>query len=298
MSENIPPICNYEGSDYQQSFWDEGGRSYEDTVEAIALKRLLPSGGEFMLELGAGAGRNTLRYENYDRIALLDYSRSQLVQARERLGESDRFLYIAADVYRLPFVSGLFDGATMIRTLHHMADPELALAQVARVMSAGGTFILEFANKRNLKAMLRYLLRRQDWSPYSVKPVEFTALNFDFHPRAVRKYLRSAGFTIEKQLSVSHFRVEFLKRHLPLKFLAKMDALLQWTGRYVQLSPSIFTRCRAAIAADKANQDDIFICPKCRTALEGMGHDLNCEKCGVTWGFKDGIYDFRMIVNS
>jgi len=298
MSENTPPICNYEGSDYQQSFWNEGGRSYEDAVEAIALKRLLPSGGDFMLELGAGAGRNTLRYENYDRITLLDYSRSQLVQARERLGESDRFLYVAADVYRLPFVSGLFDGATMIRTLHHMADPELALAQVERVMSPGGTFILEFANKRNLKAMLRYLLRRQDWSPYSLKPVEFTALNFDFHPRAVRQYLRAAGFIIEKQLSVSHFRVEFLKRHLPLKFLAKMDALLQWTGRYVQLSPSIFTRCRADIVADKANQDSLFICPKCETALEGMGHDLNCKKCGATWGYKEGIYDFRMIVNS
>jgi len=298
MSENIPPICNYEGSDYQQSFWDEGGRSYEDAVEAIALKRLLPSGGEFMLELGAGAGRNTLRYENYDRIALLDYSRSQLIQARERLGESDRFLYIAADVYHLPFVSGLFDGATMIRTLHHMADPELALAQVARVMSAGGTFILEFANKRNLKAMLRYLLRRQDWSPYSLEPVEFTALNFDFHPRAVRQYLRAAGFTIEKQLSVSHFRVGFLKRYLPSKFLAKMDALLQWTGRYVQLSPSIFTRCRASNTALKASQEDLFICPKCGAALAGMGHDLNCEKCGATWGFKDGIYDFRMIVNS
>ena len=298
MSENTPPICNYEGSDYQQSFWDEGGRSYEDAVEAIALKRLLPSCGDFMLELGAGAGRNTLRYENYDRIALLDYSRSQLVQARERLGESDRFLFIAADVYRLPFVPGLFDGATMIRTLHHMADPELALAQVARVMSPDGTFILEFANKRNLKAILRYLFRRQDWSPYALEPVEFAALNFDFHPRAVRQYLRAAGFTIEKQLSVSHFRVGFLKRHLPLEFLVKMDALLQWTGQYAQLSPSIFTRCRAAISGDPAGQDDIFICPKCGTALEGISHDLNCKKCGATWGFKDGIYDFRMNENS
>jgi len=298
MSEKNPPICSYEGSDYQQSFWEEGGRSYEDAVEAIALERLLPSGGKFMLELGAGAGRNTLRYKNYKHIALLDYSRTQLIQARERLGDSPRFLYIAADVYRLPFVSGLFDGATMIRTLHHMADPALALAQVARVMSPDGTFILEFANKRNLKAILRYLFRRQDWSPYALEPVEFTALNFDFHPRAVKQYLRAVGFTIEKQLSVSHFRVEFLKRHLPLEFLVKMDALLQWTGRYAQLSPSIFTRCSAAIVADTADQDDIFICPKCRTVLEGIGHDLSCKKCEVTWGFKDGIYDFRMIENS
>ena len=36
-----PPICNYEGSDYQTSFWEQGGRQYEDAVaqytEAVRL---------------------------------------------------------------------------------------------------------------------------------------------------------------------------------------------------------------------------------------------------------------------
>jgi len=31
-----PPVCDYEGSDYQTSFWDKGGREYEDRTEAIA----------------------------------------------------------------------------------------------------------------------------------------------------------------------------------------------------------------------------------------------------------------------
>src|SRR5512138_1240335 len=35
---NTPPVCNYEGSDYQSSFWDKGGREYEDRTEAIALR--------------------------------------------------------------------------------------------------------------------------------------------------------------------------------------------------------------------------------------------------------------------
>ncbi len=135
MGENTPPICDYEGSDYQTSFWEQGGRAYEDAAEEIALRRLLPPNGEFMLELGAGAGRNTPRYQNFSRIALVDYSRTQLFQARQRLGDSHRYLYVAADIYRLPFVDGLFDAATMIRTLHHMADPDLALAQTHRVMS-------------------------------------------------------------------------------------------------------------------------------------------------------------------
>ncbi|HEX2697050.1 MAG TPA: class I SAM-dependent methyltransferase, partial [Anaerolineales bacterium] len=112
-----PPVCDYEGSDYQSSFWDQGGREYEDRVEAIALKRLLPKRGRLLLELGAGAGRNTSRYFGYERIVLLDYSRTQLEQAQQRLGKSDRYVYVAADVYRLPFVDALFDAATMIRVL-------------------------------------------------------------------------------------------------------------------------------------------------------------------------------------
>src|SRR5512139_3662 len=106
-----PPVCNYEGSDYQTSFWDKGGREYEDRTEAIALRRLLPRSGRLLLELGAGAGRNTPRYQNFERVVLLDYSLTQLQQAQSRLGGSRRYIYVAADVYRLPFVPGLFDAA-------------------------------------------------------------------------------------------------------------------------------------------------------------------------------------------
>jgi ubiquinone/menaquinone biosynthesis C-methylase UbiE len=95
---NTPPVCNYEGSDYQTSFWDQGGREYEDRTEAIALKRLLPTSGRLLLELGAGAGRNTPRYLGFDRVVLLDYSRTQLEQAQQRLGVSDKYIYVAADV--------------------------------------------------------------------------------------------------------------------------------------------------------------------------------------------------------
>ena len=145
-----PPVCDYEGSDYQTTFWEQGGRAYEDRVEAVALQRLLPASGKLLLELGAGAGRNTPRYHGFERVVLLDYSRTQLVQARERLGSAERYIYVAANVYRLPFVSRLFDAATMIRTLHHLADTRLALSQVHQVMQPGATFILEFANKHNI----------------------------------------------------------------------------------------------------------------------------------------------------
>jgi ubiquinone/menaquinone biosynthesis C-methylase UbiE len=294
-----PPVCNYEGSDYQSSFWDKGGREYEDRTEAIALKRLLPSSGRLLLELGAGAGRNTPRYLGFDRIVLLDYSRTQLEQAQQRLGTSDKYIYVAADAYRLPFVDGLFDAATMIRVLHHMADAPKALGQVKKVLAAGGTFILEFANKLNLKAILRFWLGGQTWNPFTLEPVEFVKLNFDFHPKAVRNWLKELGFNIEKTLTLSHFRMGLLKRIVPTGVLVFLDSILQWTGAWIQVTPSVFVKSNLVGRDDipPYRQDNIlsyFKCPDCgHHPLENKQSYLECSSCRKRWEVKDGIYDFR-----
>jgi ubiquinone/menaquinone biosynthesis C-methylase UbiE len=291
---STPPVCNYEGSDYQTSFWEQGGRAYEDAVEAIALKRLLPARGEHLLELGAGAGRNTPRYNGYQKITLLDYSRTQLEQARARLGDSPRYRYIAADIYHLPFVDGVFDGATMIRTLHHMADAPLALAQVRRVLQPKATFILEYANKRNIKSILRYLLGKQKWSPFTRIQVEYLPLNFDFHPASVRQWLKELRFKITRMLTVSHFRIGFLKRTIPTKVLVAMDSMAQLTGSLWQLSPSVFVRSSASDSGSPAPDGDFFACPACSIPVQDTPPLITCKNCGKTYPVTDGIYDFRI----
>lgn len=296
---NTPPVCNYEGSDYQTSFWDKGGREYEDRTEAIALKRLLPQRGRLLLELGAGAGRNTPRYVGFNRIVLLDYSRTQLEQAQQRLGNSEKYIFVAADVYRLPFVDGLFDAATMIRVLHHMADAPKALGQVKNVLGANGVFILEFANKLNLKAILRYWLGKQTWNPFTLEPVEFVKLNFDFHPKKILQWLGDLGFAIEKTLTLSHFRMGLLKRIIPTGILVFLDSILQWTGAWIQVTPSVFVKANLVRrdAIPLYGQDGIlsyFKCPDCRRhpLVDGNSY-LECSNCKKRWQVKDGIYDFR-----
>jgi len=293
------PICDYEGSDYQASFWDQAGREYEDRAEAIALRRLLPPGGHLLLEIGAGAGRNTARYAGFERVVLLDYSRTQLEQAQSRMGRSERYVYVAADAYHLPFIDGLFDAATMIRVLHHMSDVPKVLEQVRRVLGGGAIFILEFANKRNLKSILRYGLGRQQWNPFTPEPVEFADLNFDFHPSAVRRWLEALCFRVERTLTVSHFRAEPVKRLIPAPVLALLDSVLQWTGGLWQLTPSVFVRARSGHVAPPATAPGVdaismFRCPTCEHAplMEGAG-GLQCTNCGRLWSVKNGIYDFR-----
>lgn len=301
---NTPPVCNYEGSDYQQSFWDQGGREYEDRAEAIALKRMLPKSGKLMLELGAGAGRNTPRYAGFERIVVLDYSTTQLAQAQNKLGRSDKYIYVAADIYRLPFRNRKFDAATMIRALHHMADAPKALSQIRNVLQPEAVFILEFANKLNLKSILRYWLGRQNWNPFTLEPVEFVKLNFDFHPQAIRNWLGELGFSIEKTLTVSHFRLGLLKKIIPAKFLAVLDGLFQPTGAFWQFTPSVFVKAKVEekdsrkINEVPINALELFKCPQCgNEKLEEKKDHLYCSNCKSQWAVRDGIYDFRGEIN-
>ena len=294
MSETSPPICDYEHSDYQKRFWESGGREYEDRVEAVALQRLLPPDGERLLEVGAGAGRNTLRYVGFRQVVLLDYSRTQLCQAQARLGDGERYLYVIGDVYQLPFAPGIFDASTMIRTLHHMADPLAALQQVRSTLSSGAIFVLEYANKQNLKAIARWIFRRQEWNPFDREPIEFVPLNFNFHPAAVRGWLEATGFDIIRQLTVSHFRLNLFKRLAPLKLLVALDSLAQWSGNWWQLTPSVFVRAEAVGDGEHAPEGAFWRCPSCGSfELKTVDIGLRCAGCQRVWQLKDGIYDFK-----
>ncbi len=295
MSER--PICNYEGSQYSTEFWTQA-RAYEDAVERVALQALLPPQGRTLIEIGAGFGRLADLYAGYDTVVMMDYAHTQLAQAVERWGESGpggkpRYIFVQADFYHLPFVSNRFDTVTMIRTLHHAADAPAVLRGVAQILGPRGVLILEFANKQNIKAIARYLLRRQSWSPFDQAPAEFAALNFDFHPQWIEKQLENAGLRRERRRSVSHFRMEFLKRHIPTSLLTALDGLIQPTGNLWQLSPSIFVRAVGGAGKDAAPPEQFFRCPTCGEALGAPPQAEFACTCGKTWRQTDHIYNFR-----
>jgi len=285
------PVCDYEGSKYQDDFWGKGEREYEDRAEQIALKAMLPKAGRLFLEIGAGAGRQTPLLKNFDHVVLMDYSRTQLEQARERLGTSARYTFVAANVYQLPFKPKVFSAAMMIRVMHHLIEPLAALKEIKSTIADGGAFILEFANKQNLKSILRYALRQQTWSPFSPEPVEFVKLNFDFHPATMRLWIREAGFEIKAQRSVSHYRIGALKKIVPPTLLAALDGAVQPTGEWFQFAPSIFIKCGVSgqPSAISHQPSAIFVCPICKSKLE----NLRCVNCGRQFKFENGIYDFK-----
>ncbi len=295
MPKSDPPrprICDYEGSNYRTEFWEGKGRDYEDRVERIALRRLLPAQGRRLMEIGAGFGRLTDEYHAYEQVVLVDYSFSQLRFAQELHGISDRFVYVAADAYSLPFRAGIFDGATVIRVIHHISNAGAVLKQIRRVLVPGGVLILEYANKRNIKAIVRYARGRQEWSPYDHEPVEFVELNFDFHPDYMHSRLAEAGFSTKRSIPVSFFRVGALKKVVPTGVLAGMDGVLQLSGLHI--TPSIFTRNIAiGDSPNNLNAASLFVCPDCGDELMTEGDVMTCRGCHHRWAIRDGIYDFK-----
>jgi len=296
LAENpkSPPVCDYEGSDYNARFWESGERDYEDQVERVALRRLMPPSGDTLIEVGAGFGRLADEYRGYRRVVLFDYSRTLLREAQAALGDDPRFIYVAGNWYHMPFVQGLFETVVQIRTLHHAADVPAVFAQLARISRPQAAYVLEFASKKNLKAILRYAARRQDWSPFTSEPVEFVELNFDFHPQWIREQLQVAGFEPGQMLTVSHFRIPVVKKIVPTGVLVTLDSAAQRTGNWWQFTPSVFVLNRSVATHKTAAEDLFFSCPHCGTPLgEPQDRALACPGCGRRWSVADGLYDFK-----
>lgn len=294
-----PPICDYEGSTYRSDFWDGQGRDYEDGAERVAINRLLPfEGGHRLLEIGAGYGRLTNMYHAYEQVVVMDYSLTQVQQAQAYLGRHQRFVYVVADVYNLPFKAGVFDTVTLIRVIHHLRDVYRAFGETRRVLAPKGTFLLEHANKRNLKAMLRHTIGQQDWSPYDREPHEFVELNIDFHPDYILDMLRATDFEILRRLPVSYLRLGVLKANVPTDALVWLDGLLQHSA--LNYAPSLFLRNIAVVnTPDQVKDvplnapDGLFIAPETGNVLRRDGEMLIDDQTGIRWGIRDGIYDFK-----
>jgi ubiquinone/menaquinone biosynthesis C-methylase UbiE len=286
-------VCDYENSSYRTDFWEGQGRKYEDLAERIALRHLLPPTGRRLIDIGGGFGRLAEFYADYEQVVLLDYSRSLLRQARDRLGGNGRIVYVAASFYAMPFAANTFDAAMMVRVIHHVEQVPVLLDEVARVLSGCGTYVLEFANKCHLKSIMRYALRRQPWNPFDPAPYEFVDMNFDFHPTWMYEHLAAAMFHVKRTRTVSHFRLPLLKQVLPARALAALDGLVQPTGAWWQLTPSVFVECGVNKPSSDIPPNLHFRCPACGGDLSEFPEALACHGCGRRWPIEDGIYNLK-----
>ena len=100
-----------------------------------------PSGNERALDVGTGAGALALALAPLVReVVGLDPVPELLALARERALPNTEF--VEGDGTALPFADGAFDLAGTHRTLHHVARPDLVVAELARVTRRAGRVLV------------------------------------------------------------------------------------------------------------------------------------------------------------
>jgi ubiquinone/menaquinone biosynthesis C-methylase UbiE len=102
-----------------------------------------PKGDERVLDSGTGTGALAFAIAPLvGEVVGVDLVPELLDEARRRAGEFPNVTFAEGDATRLPFEDASFDLAASVRTLHHVARPELAVSELARVTLPGGQVLV------------------------------------------------------------------------------------------------------------------------------------------------------------
>lgn len=94
-------------------------------------------------DLGCGTGELAASLAPFvARVIGVDASKPMLAAARRRLEDAGNVELRAGELEALPIADGELDAVVLFLVLHHVAEPPLALAEVARVLKPGGRVLV------------------------------------------------------------------------------------------------------------------------------------------------------------
>ncbi|HET7104806.1 MAG TPA: class I SAM-dependent methyltransferase [Terracidiphilus sp.] len=165
------------------------------------LEWLHPRPGEEILDLGCGDGQLTLRIaEAGARVRGVDASPQMAAAARARGLQVDE-----ASAEALPYADQQFQAVFSNAALHWVRDHDAMLAEVRRVLRAGGRFVAEMGGHGNIAAVrvaFHAALQRHELGQNKGDTNYYPA------PDVYSRRLENSGFTVE--------RMELIPRPTPL----------------------------------------------------------------------------------
>lgn len=180
--------CHKQMSTIEAKQFDRGMRWLERWGIGRLRWELLHNVTGRVLEIGAGTGANLPIYGRSAQITFIDIKPDRVLFARQKAGVLD-MLATCADAQKLPFAGNQFDVVVGTLVFCSIPQPELALAEIKRVLRPNGRLLL-LEHTRGHGPISR---RFTDW----VQPFWF-ALQGECHlNRETAVTVQNAGFTIE-----------------------------------------------------------------------------------------------------
>jgi ubiquinone/menaquinone biosynthesis C-methylase UbiE len=113
------------------------------SLEKDIVRFVAPSGDERALDSGTGTGALAFALAPHVReVVGVDIVPELLEQARKRAERVPNVAFVEGDATKLPLEYGSFDLSGTLRTLHHIARPELAVAELVRVTRPRGRILV------------------------------------------------------------------------------------------------------------------------------------------------------------
>lgn len=309
----MPDISEYDKLDYDYStYWSK--RVYENLSEKNILNKIFSEKrGQWFLDIGGSYGRLASTYATqYKNPVIIDYSLKTLQRNRDLVkSKYPNVELIAANAYKMPFKQDVFDGALMVRVLHHIEKPRKYLKETRRVLKNNSSYIQEFANKIHIKATIRAIFKL-NFDFFSKEPYEQPigtnlegskedegGIFLNYHPKHIQNLLKSLNFDIKRKYGASFLRSPILKKLIGTESMLFFEKLMQNALSWTNIPPSIFLETslkkKNTEEKDLNNLKDILACPSCKGDLYFEGENLaSCKNCSDTFSKKEEIWDFRV----
>jgi ubiquinone/menaquinone biosynthesis C-methylase UbiE len=163
-------------------------RDYFETCTApenrFILKHLGDVQGKVLLDLGCGAGENSVYFAKRGAICTAsDYSPG-MVEVALKLAENNgvSITGCTANAMALDFADDTFDIVYASNLLHHLPDPKTCIREMHRVLKPGGKACFWDPLKHNpiinIYRRMATSVRTEDESPLDIKMVEFVRSQF------------------------------------------------------------------------------------------------------------------------
>lgn len=153
-----------------------------------------------VLDVATGGGHTALAFAGLGaRVVACDLTEPMLHAARDfARGQGRDVQFVASDVEALPFATGGFPVVTCRIAAHHFANVAAAVREVARVLAAGGAFLVQDIlghDDPDLAAFITEIERRRD--PSHVRA---------YRAREWAAVLRGAGLTVIEEATTTKIR--------------------------------------------------------------------------------------------